>query len=219
MLYQMASLRDDCDPSTKSVQQARRQKQLVGKDRLDSGEQVQTQPRFHNIGRATSAHGGIYKVRVFVHCEKYDLGTAPGISQVARDIDPAHLSHGNIEDDHVGSELEVLAHDNSAVGYGADDLVALLFVEHLANMVENGRIIVAEKYGALHAGPLFELTRQNLDAVVRGDAIRPRHSWLLSELTDGRALVCPQLFGSKRDSVLPREVLDPMTVQNIVGEP
>ncbi len=108
-----------------------------------------------------------------MHREKYDLGAAPGISQVARDVDPAHLPHRNIEDHDVGSELEVLSDDNSAVGYGADDFVALLFFEHLAKMVENRRIIVAEEYGGALHGPFFmsrgvQITQSNL----RNDGIR-----------------------------------------------
>jgi hypothetical protein len=78
-----------------------------------------------------------------MNAKKDDLRVASRISQLMSDIDSAHLSHGNIEDDNIGSEPEVLADDSSPVGYGGDDPVAFFFFEHLADMVENDRIIIA----------------------------------------------------------------------------
>lgn len=47
----------------------------------------------------------------------------------------------------VRSEPEVLADNSSPVGYSPHDLVASFFFEHLSDMVENGKIVIAEQYG------------------------------------------------------------------------
>lgn len=146
-------------PLTRSVQQARRDKDLVGKYRIDGGKEVLAQPRFHNIGRATRAHAGAHIVRVFVHGEKDDLGVASRISQLVGDIDPAQLPKGNIQNDDIWSEPEVLADNNSPVGYGSNDLIAFLLFEHFANMIEDARIVVTNEYGCSLHKPFFESRR------------------------------------------------------------
>jgi len=80
-----------------------------------------------------------------MHGKKDDLGSAARVAELSSDVDPAQFPKRNIEDDDVGSEPKIFSDDDVPVDDGGQNSIGSLLLQHLANMIKDGRIIVGEE--------------------------------------------------------------------------
>jgi hypothetical protein len=101
------------------------------------------------------------------------LGITARISQLPRNIDPARFPHGNVEDDDIGFQTQGIADYSCPVGDGGNNLVALLFLKHLADLIEDARIVVGKEYRRSLHKPSLEGWRCD---IARRAALTPSRS-------------------------------------------